>query len=83
MGILLEMIPTQLAEAVMSRLPDPKSNPAAYFETKDMILQLVEHKTEFLKPVPMDIGNVEGNGETEESASQSWGDELCSFGPKG
>ena len=82
-GILLEMLPTQLAEQLMPRIPD-LTDLAAYSKTKEMILQVVEHKTEFLKAVPMDIGNVENNEDQEEHESQKeWGEELCNFVPKG
>ena len=84
MGILLEFVPSQLTEALMSRLPDPQINQDAYRETKQMILQLVEHKTELAKPVPTDVGNFEPHDAQENQDNvESWEEELCGFAPKG
>ena len=84
MGILLEFVPSQLTEALMSRLPDPQINQDAYKETKQMIIQLVEHKTELAKPAPMDVGNFEPQDAPEYPDNvENWEEELCSFAHKG
>ena len=47
MGIILEMMPQQITEALMTRLPDPKIVGDAYKETKYLIIQLMERKADF------------------------------------
>ena len=76
MGILLEMMPKDVTEALMTKLPDPKvstgvdGQPCVYKETKDMILQLLEHKNDF-GPVPMDCSPLLPGGN---QAEQAWGE---------
>ena len=84
MGILLEMVPTQLTEMLMSMLPDPKKDDDAYAKTKELIMQMVEHKTEFQKPTPMDVGAFNPNDKQDEvEEPEQWLDDLYNVYTKG
>ena len=68
----------------MTRLPDPKVSTHAYKETKDLILQLVEHKADFSGPVPMDCGMVdESDAKQENHQTESIPEDLNWMGSKG
>lgn len=84
MGILLEMIPAQVAESLMPRLPDPNLADTAYIDTKELILQLVEHKTDFMKPVPMDCSTFQDVSDKVEPGAAGEGEEdIFNFNQKG
>ena len=84
MGILLEMVPSQITESLMNVLPDPKKESNAYTKTKELILQTVIHKTDFLKATPMDVGAFNYNDKHEEAEEpEQWAEDLNNFYPKG
>ena len=83
-GIILEMVPHQLTETVIPMLPDPKKDDNAYQKTKELLLQMVEHKTEFQKPTPMDVGAVqEHEDQQDQEDNKAWMDDLNAFHQKG
>ena len=75
MGILLEMVPPNITEALMARLPDKNAKDengkeiAKYPITKEILVQYIEAKTDFGGPMPMDCGHLDFHDERDGDGS--------------
>ena len=79
MEILLEMVPSNISESLMARLPDKNAKDendkdiAKYPITKEILVQYIEAKTDFGGPMPVDCGHPDfhdagdGDGSNESS----------------
>ena len=87
MGILLEMVPPNITEALMARLPDKNAKDengkeiAKYPITKEILVQYIEAKTDFGGPMPMDCGHLDFHNERDGYGSnESSNGEVCALG---